>query len=347
MKLDSFTKDKLEQTKTLFAKFYQKEPLIFLEDRQGFRSRANFAMYLDDNGINYSMFIDGKKTIIKEADFVEDKIKSSMQKLIDLLNGKFKDLSHKLFETRFATTSHSDKITLLYHKDLNTINDRLELLQKELEGIDLVALSRKQKKVFKDDFLRHKIKNYNYEFSDECFIQPNLSMNENMLEFVKTNIKDTKDLLELYCGYGNFSIYLSDCFNKILATELSKKAIYFAKKNLLLNDIKNIFFAKLNDKEIKSAILKEREFNRLKDINLDDFNFSHILVDPPRCGLGECVDFVGGFENIIYISCNPQTALRDLEYLCKTHTLEKLAFFDQFKNTPHLECGMILKIKKD
>ncbi|EAK4474480.1 tRNA (uridine(54)-C5)-methyltransferase TrmA, partial [Campylobacter coli] len=48
-------------------------------------------------------------------------------------------------------------------------------------------------------------------------------------------------------------------------------------------------------------------------------------------------------ENIIYISCNPISLKENLKELALTHKVEKFALFDQFVNTPHLECGVLLK----
>ena len=49
------------------------------------------------------------------------------------------------------------------------------------------------------------------------------------------------------------------------------------------------------------------------------------------------------FEQIIYVSCNPETLHRDLRELTKTHTIQSFALFDQFAYTHHIETGVILK----
>ena len=89
-----------------------------------------------------------------------------------------------------------------------------------------------------------------------------------------------------------------------------------------------------------------RVFNRFSHINLDDYNFSHIFVDPPRAGLDEVSTALSQrFDNILYISCNPVTLKRDLEILTQTHEIVKFAFFDQFAYTHHIESGVILRKK--
>ena len=91
------------------------------------------------------------------------------------------------------------------------------------------------------------------------------------------------------------------------------------------------------------ALNKKREFRRLKDIDLDSYNFSTVLVDPPRAGLDSAtIELISNIDNIIYISCNPDTLARDLEILTKTHKIESSAIFDQFPHTPHIESGVFL-----
>lgn len=48
------------------------------------------------------------------------------------------------------------------------------------------------------------------------------------------------------------------------------------------------------------------------------------------------------FDKIIYISCNPETLARDVKKLLLTHDIIKVAAFDQFPYTHHLESGVFL-----
>jgi tRNA (uracil-5-)-methyltransferase len=109
------------------------------------------------------------------------------------------------------------------------------------------------------------------------------------------------------------------------------------------NDIDNVSIARMSSEEFVEAMDKVREFRRLKSIDLDDYHFSSVFVDPPRAGLDDqTVEMVKRFDNIIYISCNPTTLLDNLNVLCKTHKITALAAFDQFPYTNHLETGVIL-----
>ncbi|MCW1360136.1 tRNA (uridine(54)-C5)-methyltransferase TrmA [Campylobacter sp. CCS1377] len=340
---------KFQDAKDLFQAYFSdfeciKGPL------QNYRTRAEFSFFHDENGLHYAMFdpYTKKKHIIKHFPIAVQCIQDFMPLLLEKLNANA-SLKQKIFGVEFLATKNDFSATLLYHKDIELIKDQLQNLSEEL-NLKLIARSRGKKLVFKSEIVRQNLQIFDkevlYEFNNDCFIQPNTFINEKMIEWVIKAIEnDTKqDLLELYCGYGNFTLPLATHFNQVLGTEISKSNINFALRNCELNHILNIQFIRLSSEELSKALKKERKFFRLKNIHLDNYHFSHVLVDPPRAGLDESViRLIRNYENIIYISCNPISLKQNLEELLKTHKILKFAFFDQFANTPHLECGILLR----
>ena len=161
---------------------------------------------------------------------------------------------------------------------------------------------------------------------------------------VRPESSGARDLLELYCGHGNFTIPLAAKFNRVLASEISKSSIANARINCELNGVCNAQFVRLSADELMSAFARRREFERLKGIDIFSYDFSHVLIDPPRAGLEPSViDFIKNFQNLIYISCNPQTLFENLRSLCATHEVRRFAIFDQFAHTEHIECGVLLR----
>ena len=144
-------------------------------------------------------------------------------------------------------------------------------------------------------------------------------------------------MIELYCGNGNFTIPLAQNFRKVIATEISQYSIDSAFFNADINGVENITF----------LAMSAADFARLKDENsplLAKYDLKNILIDPPRAGLDDkSRKFVDEFENIIYISCNPETLQRDLKTLSKGRLIKAFAFFDQFPWTNHMECGVVLE----
>ncbi len=318
-----------------------------------FRNRAEFKVYHDDGKISYAMSrLDKKGAVrINACSIVSHPIATIMTALLETLQASAM-LEYKLFAIEFLSSSTGELlITLIYHKKIDQAWVQEAKKVAEKFNIKLIGRSRKVKLVLEDDFICDTImigtKPYHYKLYDTGFIQPNTKVNEKMINWVKEKITKTdRDLLELYCGHGNFTIPLAEKFNKVLATEISKNSIKAAKENCLLNDTDNITFVRLSSQELTSALKKERTFRRLEGIALDSFDFSHVFVDPPRAGLdAESLSFIMEFDTILYISCNPTTLKRDLEILKTQFDLDAFAVFDQFAYTQHLECGVVLKRK--
>ena len=341
--------EKISFIKDFFLEFYNGEIDFFNSPIKHFRTRAEFSFYHDNHKIYYAMFDPKtkKKIIIDNIDFPDKKICDFMPILLEKIETNI-NLKEKLFGVEFLATKHELSTTLLYHKNIEIINQDLANLSSKL-NCNLIARSKNKKLVFNRENLKQSLligdKEIFYEFNNDCFIQPNTFINEKMISWVKESLafEVKKDLLELYCGYGNFTLALAEDFSKILATEISKNNIHFALKNCELNDVKNIYFVRLSSEELSQALKKERDFFRLRQFNLDDFHFSHVLVDPPRAGLDKSViDLIKQYDNIIYISCNPISLKENLKVLNQTHKITKMAIFDQFANTPHLECATLL-----
>ena len=126
----------------------------------------------------------------------------------------------------------------------------------------------------------------------------------------------------------------------------SRKHRFDSVDNLALNKVDNVEFARLSAEEMTVALAGERSFRRLASLEypLEDYELRTVFVDPPRAGLDDgTLSLVQGFDEILYISCNPLTLIDNLATLVETHSIEALAFFDQFPYTPHLECGVHLK----
>jgi tRNA (uracil-5-)-methyltransferase len=154
-------------------------------------------------------------------------------------------------------------------------------------------------------------------------------------------IKKPKDLLELYCGSGTFSVPMRKLFNKILATENNRQSIRCLNKAIDENNISNIFHARLSAEEV-TELFNGRVFKRMNNIDISNFDFSHILVDPPRAGLDDnVINLINKFDNVLYISCNYETYIRDIEKL-KNFKVINIEIFDQFPNTKHIEIVSLL-----
>ena len=342
-----------------FSRFNAPDLEVYPSAPSHFRLRAEFRLWHSGDRCFYAMFdsVDKKKVLeVKDFPVASQLINRLMTELLEELQGN-ELLSKRLFQVEFLTTLSGDAlITLIYHKKLEEAwQQEAERLQDKL-GFPIIGRSRKQKLVLERDWVNETLEvdgqQYYYRQIEGGFTQPNGGMNQQMLSFARTCAKELvaeqgpHDLVELYCGNGNFSVALANCFNQVLATEISKTSVHAAQINIKDNDINNLVIARLSSEEFVQALRGERQFTRLQGVDLNTYNFQTILVDPPRAGLDdESVKQVQQYRNIIYISCNPDTLASNLETLSQTHNVQRFALFDQFPYTHHAEVGLLLTAK--
>lgn len=348
---------KHSKMKRLLSPFFDKNIDIFQSPPCGYRMRAEFRIWHDGNDSYHIMFDQSTKTQYKVEHLPAacDLINKAMQKTIAYIK-QCEVLRKKLFQIDYlASTSGQLIVSLIYHKPLDLEWEKYaEQLKEQLSSLgqaNIIGRSKKQKVVIGNEFIIEKLiignKTYIFKQVENSFTQPNAHINIHMIEWTMEKLKHTgKDLLELYCGAGNFSVPLASIHKRVLATEISKSSVAAAQYNITENKIENLTIARLSSEEFTQAFNQTRKFYRLRNIDLSAYNFSTVLVDPPRAGLdADTLGLISRFDTIVYISCNPETLAENLHALCETHTLTHAAMFDQFPFTEHIENGVILKRK--
>lgn len=345
----------LEEKKERFLSLFDgliTEPEIYTSPPLNYRMRAEFRIWHEGGQAYYAINNPGEKTpyIIDDFPIASVKINTLMPSLLAAINQNTL-LKKRLFTIEFLTTLSGEAlITLIYHRPLD---DAWEAAARQLQSelaTPIIGRSKKQKRVLDRDFVTEQLtvdgKAYHYRQIENSFTQPNAAVNQQMLSWALAQTKHVGgDLLELYCGNGNFTCVLSHHFNRVLATEISKTSVAAAQHNLEKNLCKNTTVVRLSSEELTQALNKDREFRRLKEkkVDLDSYQFSTLFVDPPRAGLDSgTLSLASTFTHILYISCNPATLHENILALQKSHYIERVAIFDQFPYTEHLEAGVLL-----
>ena len=235
----------------------------------------------------------------------------------------------------------ADNMTVLVFRCLNELSDTDIHLLKEFEnrnnirvhlqpgGIDTV----KQLSPDNTQTLVYSLDEYgiDFEFLPTDFIQINADINKTMINRALLLLEPDRqeNVLDLFCGLGNFSLPLAKCFKHVTGIEGDAGLIERASHNARRNNIENIEFhvADLAVPELQASFIN-REYTK-------------ILLDPPRAGAKEILEQLS-FKNtkrIVYISCNPATLARDAGILVKTKgfNLQKTGVMDMFPHTSHIE----------
>lgn len=344
--------EKRQRLINLLAPFEAPEPSVFSSPPDHFRLRAEFRLWYEDGQPYYAMFEEGDKrkpVFIDQLPIASERINELMGPLLEACK-RDPVLGRKLFQVEFLTTLSGDAlISLCYHRPIDKDWDVAALTLAERLGAQIIGRSRGRKRVIGRSHVLEELqvagRTWRYQQEEGSFTQPNGRVNQHMLEWALEAAGDNDDdLLELYCGNGNFTLPLSTRFRRVMATELSKSSVRSAIENLQINGVTNVTLVRLASEEVTQALTGVRAFRRLEGIDLSGFDFDTVFVDPPRAGLDPAtLELVKGYKRILYISCNPETLAANLETLNQTHRITRCALFDQFPYTHHMETGVLLE----
>jgi 23S rRNA (uracil1939-C5)-methyltransferase len=161
------------------------------------------------------------------------------------------------------------------------------------------------------------------------FFQSNCSVLEKLiaeLQKIAEGAQRNMPMADLYCGVGLFAVFLGGMFTKTVLAEENKSAVSLARESLKGTNAE--FFA-LRDTEWPRTFLRKKD------------GFGFIVVDPPRAGLAPKLAASlaqDGPPVLAYVSCDPAALARDSKILTGGgYKIQKLAFFDFYPQTSHIE----------
>ena len=168
-------------------------------------------------------------------------------------------------------------------------------------------------------------------FSSNDFIQINHQVNNAMINqaLAWLNVLPTDNVLDLFCGLGNFSLALAKYAKGVVGVEGVQGMVDKAIRNAQVNDFDNCRFyqADLNSHWLLESWAKGDAFDK-------------VLLDPARAGAQEAVRQIAELKipSVLYVSCDPATLARDSAVLVSQgYKLEKISLMDMFSQTKHVE----------
>ena len=255
-----------------------------------------------------------------------------INEIIKVLNGlKYNDIE----EITIKSTSLNESMVIF--KVTNKANIDTDYYKKKLEDVtDTFVLVKgdKTKTIFGKGYITDKVGEYYFKISSLAFFQVNMYGIEKLYDKVKEygSLQTNENVLDLYCGTGTIGIYLSGNSKSVKGLEINGEAVEDAKDNIKLNNIVNV---EVEKKDVS------KEIDKYKDIEL-------VVLDPPRSGLSKkalnnILDI--NPNRIVYVSCDPGTLARDIDYLKEYYNLKEVTPVDMFPNTYHVECVCLLMKK--
>ena len=165
-----------------------------------------------------------------------------------------------------------------------------------------------------------------FRFTPADFTQVNPAVNARLvaraLDWLQPRPQDV--VADYFCGLGNFSLPLAQCAGRVTGYELDAAMVARASANA--TGLVNLEFRVADLYAVDAA-------------TADEYDIA--LLDPPRAGaraLCERLAAARTLRRIVYVSCNPQTLVRDIDILVRGgFRVARAALVDMFPQTGHIE----------
>jgi len=243
------------------------------------------------------------------------KAKNTGEILVAIVTTSQCDFSFEELSEILSRLTYLGKLTGIVHIINDSLSDTVKVEQSKI--------------LFGRDYIYERLFELNFKIGIETFFQTNSNGAEKLYSIVEGFMENAKDkvIFDLYCGSGTIGQITSAEAKKVIGIELVEQAVRDANENAKLNEITNCNFIAGDVTEIINTIKDKPDI---------------IILDPPRPGvhpkaLEHVISF--GEPEIIYVSCNPKTLVKDLLVLIEGgYSVDSLKIMDMFPHTPHVEC---------
>ena len=237
-----------------------------------------------------------------------------------------------LEEVEIQTTGAGPDLVIVFR--MRALDRRtLGAIGRELRGAlplrGLVAYDqRRHRWVGGGDAIEERIDGIDCRVSDRTFLQINPGVNAALVSAVVewAELSGRERVVDLYAGFGNFSLPLARRARLVTAVESSPSAVADARFN-----------ARASGVGLRVASSPVESWTPEADEGSPDL----VVVDPPRAGLTQAaLDRVVALAppKILYVSCEPATLARDAGRLARAgYRLARIQGFDMFPHTAHVE----------
>ena len=345
---------KREQLTTLLKPYGKLEGIIGMETPEHYRHKVHAVFGRDNRGKTIcGVYKEGTHIIVPVEKCLLENEKAD--EIIQTIKGLLKSFKIKTYDedTGYGllrhvlvrvgcSTGQIMVVLVLGSPILPSKNNFVKALRKVHPEITTVVINVNDKKtsmvlgdkeqvIYGPGYIEDRLCGMTFKISPKSFYQVDPRQTEVLYQkaiaFAELSGKEV--VLDAYCGTGTIGMIAAPHAGRVIGVELNKDAVRDAIAGAKRNRISNIRFyqADAGDFMVKMADSGEKV-----DV---------VLMDPPRTGSSE--KFLKalvqlGPRKIVYVSCNPETLARDLQYLCrKGYRMEKGVGVDMFPFTKHVE----------
>jgi 23S rRNA (uracil1939-C5)-methyltransferase len=359
---DSYAKhleEKQKEVEKLLKKYCKVEPILGMKQPDHYRHKVHVVFDHDRKGNPISgVYEEGSHRVIaverclihnEKADAIISSIRGMLKSFKILTFDEdtgYGLLRHVLVRSGY----HSGEIMVvlvLASPIMPSKNNFVKALRKEHPEITTVVvnvndkqtsmvLGDKEQVIYGKGFIEDSLCGKTFRISPKSFYQVNPAQTEVLYKkaIELADLSGNETVIDAYCGIGTIGLIASDHAKQVIGVELNKDAVRDAVVNAKLNEATNIEFYKNDAGEFMSQMASKGD---TADV---------VFMDPPRNGsTPQFMDAVAMLKpsKIVYVSCNPVTLERDLEYLTKKgYKAHKAIPVDMFPWTKHCETIALL-----
>lgn len=187
-----------------------------------------------------------------------------------------------------------------------------------------------------EEVIQEALGDLQFELSARAFFQLNPIQTVKLYDEVKeaAQLTGTEKIVDAYCGVGTIGLWLAPYVKELRGMDVISESIEDANRNAKKHGFEHAYYEVGKAENVLPKWLKQ---GWQPDI---------FVVDPPRTGcdnkLLEAIKTVKP-KRLVYVSCNPSTLAKDVDYLLKAgFKLKNLQPVDMFPHTSHVECVVLM-----
>lgn len=202
----------------------------------------------------------------------------------------------------------------------------------------VVVLGNEEVVLYGKGYIEDTLCGLTFRISSKSFYQINHEQCEKLytkaLSMLKLN--GTETVVDTYSGIGTISLLLAKQAKKVYGVEINAQAVKDANVNKEINGIQNVDFVCSDSGEYMQRLARVKQA------------IDVVVMDPARDGADK--NFIDALltlkpKHILYISCNPETQMRDIKQLNRVYNCKTVELFDMFPRTNHVESVVLMTRK--
>ncbi|VAH57729.1 unnamed protein product [Triticum turgidum subsp. durum] len=243
----------------------------------------------------------------------------------------------------FVTSCYKPELLVPLVDRITKISEVVSVVNNVNTSVGNTSVGEQEYTLYGKPTITEMLRGLTFQISANSFFQTNTKQADVLYKLIEDSAGLKGDgseiVLDLFCGTGTIGLTLARSAKHVYGYEVVPEAIADAQKNAQLNGISNATFV-------------QGDLNKISETFGKEFPKPDIIIsDPNRPGMHmKLIKWLLEVKapRIVYVSCNPATCARDLDYLCHgveekglsgCYELKRVIPVDMFPHTPHIECN--------